>query len=156
MTQPRFAAHTDVPVDRSIGQIRETILRYGGQAFAQAEGHGKFAIQFQMKDRFVKFFLPIPEQADKKYLRDGRGAIRSADKRYMVWDQECRARFRALAWSVKMKLEMVETGITTFEEEFYAHILLPGGKTIYEMTHANVALAYRDGKAPKALLAALE
>lgn len=152
----RFAAHTTVSTDRSIGEIRSTIMRYGGQAFAQAEGQGKFAIQFQMKDRFVKFFLPIPSREDKKYLKDGRRAVRTADKRYQVWDQECRARFRALAWSVKMKLEMVETGITTFEEEFYAHILLPGGKTIYELTHENVALAYKDGKAPKALMAGLD
>ena len=152
----RFAAQTTVSTDRSIGEIRATIMRYGGQAFAQAEGQGKFAIQFQMKDRFVKFFLPIPNREDKQYLRDGRGAIRNSEKRFQIWDQECRARFRALAWSVKMKLEMVETGITTFEEEFYAHILLPGGKTIYEMTHDNVALAYKDGKAPKALMAGLE
>jgi hypothetical protein len=35
---------------------------------------------------------------------------------------------------IKTKLEAVESGITEFEAEFYAHTVLPGGQTVYEAT----------------------
>ena len=58
---------------------------------------------------------------------------------------------RVLALVVKAKLEAVECGIATFEEEFYAHIVMPGGKTLYQLTRDNVELAYKTGKVPPLL-----
>jgi hypothetical protein len=37
-----------------------------------------------------------------------------------------------LALCIKAKLEAVEAGIVTFDEEFFAHIVLPGGQTVGE------------------------
>jgi len=152
----RFAVDTTVSVDKSIAEIRALVLGYGGTAFAQAEGSSKYGVQFGMKERFVKFILPLPDRNDKRYLRDGRGSVRRQDRRLAHWEQDCRSRYRALALAIKAKLEAVETGITTFEEEFYAHILLPGGQTVYEMTRQNVALAYQSGSTPKALMAGVD
>jgi hypothetical protein len=38
----------------------------------------------------------------------------------------------------------------TFEESFYAHIVMPNGRTLYETTREQVALAYEGtgGKVP--------
>ena len=152
----RFAVGTTVSVDKSIGEIRSMVMRYGGTTFGQAEGSSKFGIQFGMKERFVKFILPLPNRDDKRYARDGRGAVRNQDWRFAKWEQDCRSRYRALALAIKAKLEAVETGITTFEEEFYAHILLPGGQTVYELTREKVNLAYKSGETPKMLMAGVE
>lgn len=152
----RFASDTSVSVDSSIAEIRGLVLRYGGKAFGQAEGDSKFGVQFAMKERFVKFILPLPNREDKKYLRDGRGTARGPEWRLAKWEQDCRSRYRALALAIKAKLEAVETGITTFEEEFYAHILLPNGQTVYDLTKKNVAMAYASGQTPKMLMAGVE
>lgn len=148
----RYAAHTTVSVERSIGEIRTVLLRYGANGFAQAEGQGKFGLQFQMNERVVKFLLPLPSRDDKKYHRDGRGTVRHQEYRDRRWEQECRQHYRARALAIKAKLEAVASGITSFEEEFYAHIVMPGGRTIYELTHDGVGAAYRSGKVPPALL----
>lgn len=151
----RYAESTEVPTDRSIAELRSVVIRAGGTAFATAEGQGKFAVQFAMKDRVIKFVVPLPDINAKKFERDGRGSIRTKERRYAAWEQVCRAIFRSLVMSVRMKLEAVEVGIESFEEAFYAHILLPNGRTIYEATHEAVSGAYLNGKMPLALTAGI-
>jgi hypothetical protein len=45
---------------------------------------------------------------------------------------------------IKAKLEAVAAGITIFEDEFLAHIVLPGGQTVAETIRENIAIAYRE------------
>jgi hypothetical protein len=47
---------------------------------------------------------------------------------------------------VKAKLEAVESGIVTFEQEFFAHIMLPGGVTVYEQAAPALEAAYATGQ----------
>ena len=63
----------------------------------------------------------------------------------------CRQTWRALALVVKAKLEAVDAGITVFEEEFLAHIVLPDGRTVGQFTLPQVESAYLTGKMPKLL-----
>ena len=49
---------------------------------------------------------------------------------FAEWQQACRQRWRALALVIKAKLEAVETGIATFEQEFLAYIVLPNGQSV--------------------------
>ncbi len=58
---------------------------------------------------------------------------------------------RWLALVIKAKLEAVESGITMFEEEFLAHIVLPDGKTAGEHVIPAIESSYQTGKV-KALL----
>ena len=46
----------------------------------------------------------------------------------------------------KAKLEAVESGIATFEEEFMAHIVMPNGKTVGEMALPLIESAYKTNK----------
>lgn len=48
----------------------------------------------------------------------------------LAWEQACRAQWRALALVIKAKLEAVESGISTLEEEFLAWVTLPNGASI--------------------------
>ncbi len=77
---------------------------------------------------------------------------RSPEAARQAWEQACRQRWRALVLVVKAKLEAVETGITTFEQEFMAHIVLPDGKTVGERVRGAIAQAYATGKTPRLLL----
>jgi hypothetical protein len=141
----RFAANTDVSVAKSRAEIESLITRYGATATAFMNETGRALIMFQAQDRRVVFELPLPNIADKQFEKDGRGAKRSPDKRLEVWEQACRQKWRALALVIKAKLEAVESGITSFEDEFLAHILMPDGITVGNHIKPNIAAAYAGG-----------
>jgi hypothetical protein len=147
----RYAENTAVPVSRSKAEIEEILTRYGASSFASGWDSGRSVVQFQAKDRIIRFELPMPAQDDKRFARDGRGNLRTSERRYEAWEQACRQRWRCLALAVKAKLEAVESGITTFEDEFMAHIVLPGGKTLGQWARPQIADAYEHNRLPSML-----
>ncbi len=56
-----------------------------------------------------------------------------------------------LALVIKAKLEAVETGITMFDEEFLAHIVLPNGNTVGQFMLPQVESTYNSGAMPPLL-----
>jgi hypothetical protein len=46
---------------------------------------------------------------------------------------------------IKAKLEAVASGITTFEDEFLAHIVMPDGQTVATHIKPRIAQAYETG-----------
>lgn len=147
----QYAASTNVDADRSKMEIEKTLRRYGAESFVSGWGNNQVIIGFRMKDRNVRFNLPIPDRDEFKTTEGGRK--RWSDPAVdTAWAQAIRQRWRALALVVKAKLEAVESGITSFEEEFLAHIVLPGGKTVWENTRNEIKLAYDTGKVPGLLL----
>lgn len=113
----RYAETTKVPVSQSRTEIERTIHRYGGTSFAYGydQDRGVSLVGFAYEGRKVRFMVETPDERD---LTDTQRAQRE------------RQRWRALLLSIKAKLEVVESGITTFEEEFLAHLVLPGGDTV--------------------------
>jgi hypothetical protein len=141
-----FAKGTDVSVAKSRAEIERLIQRYGATATAFMNEQHRAIVCFEASHRRVMFELKLPSLDDKKFLRDGRGTLRTPQKRYDVWEQACRERWRALALVIKAKLEAVETGITTFEDEFLAHIVMPDGQTVATHIKPRIAEAYDGGK----------
>jgi hypothetical protein len=82
---------------------------------------------------------------------DGRGTRLKPEQRMKKLQSEEMRRWRALALAVKAKLEVVESGIATFEEEFMAHIVMPDGRTVGEHVAPRIEEAYTSGQ-PLALL----
>jgi len=150
----RYASKTSVSVERSIGEIQKTLNRHGCAEFMSGTKDDKSIIQFQMNERRIRFVLPLPPKAD--YSTNKRGREKPVDKILKDWEQACRQRFRALALAVKAKLEAVEAGITTFEEEFMAHIVLPSGHTVGAWMSPQIEQAYQSKKMPPMLPGAVE
>jgi hypothetical protein len=147
----RYAENTEVSCERSQAEIRAIIGRYGAARYATLDEPGRAAIMFEVENRRIRFTLPLPDVADKQFDKDGRGSIRSIDSRHKVWEQACRQRWRALALAIKAKLEAVETGIASFEEEFLNYIVLPDGVTVGEFIRPQIEVAYSKGTMPKML-----
>lgn len=141
----RFAEGTEVSVEKSRAEIERLITRYGATSTAFMNAPGRALIMFEAKKRRVVFELPLPDREDKKFLRDGRGSMRTPEKRFEVWEQACRQRWRALALVIKAKLEAVESGITSFEDEFLAHIMLPDGQTVSKHVSPVIEAWYTGG-----------
>lgn len=141
----QFAAATEVSVEKSRAEIERLITRYGATSTAFMNAPGRAMILFEAKKRRVMFELPLPAIEDKVFQRDGRGSARSPEKRYQAWEQTCRQRWRALALVIKAKLEAVASGITSFEDEFLAHIMMPDGQTVGAHVKPSIESWYTGG-----------
>jgi hypothetical protein len=127
----KYAEGTTVSPDRSQSEILSTLRKYGAQGFAFGEEANRAFVGFRFCDRNVRFELVLPtDWREPQFARDGRGNSRTESARRSAFDKEVMRLWRCLALAIKAKLEVVESGIATFEEEFLAHIVLPGGKTV--------------------------
>lgn len=152
----KYANQTTVSVARSRAEIEEIITRYHADQFGTAlDNEGcRAMVQFRLNKIVIRFELPLPnrnEDTFKFYRRGGYKYLRSDTEAERHWEQACRQRWRALALSIKAKLEAVECGITTFEEEFLSHIVLPNGQTFGKVALPQLQLAIEDGRMPSNL-----
>lgn len=147
----RYAEGTEVPVDRSKAEIERILARYGADQFMYGSSQEKAMIAFRACDRFVRFVLPLPEPEDGNINRTPKGRVRKGEAARREHAQEIRRRWRALTLSIKSKLEAVQTGITTFEQEFLAHIVLPDKRTVGEFMIPQIKEAYQQERMPKLL-----
>ena len=141
-----FAEGTTVSVEKSRAEIEKMITRYGATSTAFMAAPGRAIVCFEASGRRVMFELKLPDRAEKRFQRDGRGSLMPSHKQVEKWEQACRQRWRALALVIKAKLEAVESGITTFEDEFLAHIVMPDGQTVATHIKPRIAKAYEEGQ----------
>lgn len=146
-----YAAKTDVTSERSRAEIEKTLGRYGATHFAYMSEPGAARVAFQKDGRQVRFTIPLPDPTAREFTHHSRG-VRTAAARESMYEQACRQRWRALALVVKAKLEAVEAGISEFDQEFYAHTVLPSGRTVYEETSAQVAEMIETGMPGRLML----
>ena len=127
----RYAEATTVSAEKSRGEIERILVRYGADKFHYGWEDGAAMIAFRADGRAVRFILPMPDRSAREFcFTAGRGLERSPADAERAYEQAVRQRWRALALCIKAKLEAVNAGIVTFDDEFLAHFLLPGGKTI--------------------------
>lgn len=149
-----YASQTSVSVEKSRAEIESTLSRYGAGSFAYATDGAKAMIKFQAHDRYIRFILDLPDRKDRifTHTRGGKGHSEWTDEvAYKKWEQACRQKWRCLALAIKAKLESVESGIATFEEEFLAHIVMPNGQTVGHHMIPQIESAYKSGKMPAQL-----
>jgi hypothetical protein len=140
----RYAENTEVSWERSRAEIERMLTRYGADQFMYGTKPNFAVIAFRASGRHIRFLLPIPSLSEFDHTKKGARLIEK--HRIQAREQAIKQRWRALALAIKAKLEAVAIGITQFEEEFYAHVVMPNGKTVYEETHKQVAHMYESGK----------
>ena len=138
----KFAEGTEVQPERSRMEIEGILRRYGAEQFVSGWDSTRAVIGFTAHGRQVRFFLPMPT-IDEIPERDGSG--RTVNRVSKLAAEE-RRRWRALALAVKAKLEVVDSGIATFEEEFLAHIVMPDGRSVGEHVTPALDEVYTDGR----------
>jgi hypothetical protein len=143
-----YAKKTTVSTDKSRAEIERILRRYGATAFGYSWKGSQAIIGFTLHDRHVRFMLPLPDRSEKRFTHSSIGP-RSPEAAGKLWEQACRASWRALALVLKAKLEAVASKITTLEDEFLPHIVLPSGETVGEVLKPQIALAYEKGQMPQ-------
>jgi len=145
----QYALTTTVPVEKTRVEIEKTLVKYGATSFLAGFHQNNAFIQFVMKSKMVRFHVQLPKV--DHFKKDGRGHIRSDSQLSDAYDQATRQRWRAMLLVLKAKLEAVESGIASFEEEFLSHILLPDGSTVGQWMIPQVEAAYKTGQMPSML-----
>jgi hypothetical protein len=149
----KYAAKTEVPEHQSRTEIERTLTRYGATAFAYgwSADHGRAQVMFELAGRRMRFEIATPDRAEKRFTHDHRGYRRSEASMRAAYDQETRRLWRSLLLVVKAKLEAVETGIVSLEEEFLAHVVLPDNSTVGQWVEPQLAALYGGGDMPALL-----
>lgn len=151
-----YASDTSVSVERSRADIERLVGKFGASRFASGwDEHGGAFIAFVFGKRAIRFQLEMPDrQADEFWATPGGRRRRNAEGAYRSWEQACRSRWRALLLVIKAKLEAVEVGIATIEQEFMAFTVVPGtnGRTLGEVMLPQIAEAIEKDKKPQLLL----
>lgn len=124
-----YAERTDVPVARSQSQLVELLKKHKATQTAIGWSEDAGQVGFQFGGRVYKITVPI------------RSAARGVNAAQVE-----RARWRVLHLVVKAKLEAVDAGITSIEQEFLAHAVLPNGRTVFEETAPAIERSYVEGR----------
>lgn len=148
----KYAENTSVSTDKSRAEIEKTLQKYGADQFMYGWDDSKALIMFRMEGKQIKFLLPMPDKNDRRFTHtEAKGIKRSADQAFKQWEQACRQKWRALSLVIKAKLEAVESGISIFEDEFMANVVLPDGSTVSEFMLPQIETAYSTGDMPNLL-----
>ena len=151
MTSGRYATDTRVSVERSKAEIEATLARYGADQLMYGWEASRAVIGFRCSVNMVRFILALPTPESDAFILTPTGKRRTATAAEKVYQQAVRQRWRALTLIVKAKLEAIETGITTFEEEFLSYIVLPDNSTVGETLLPQLEDTYRTGEMPPML-----
>lgn len=127
----QFAKKTKVPASSSMSEIQAVLKKYGATSFGYANLPGVVMVAFEANGRRLRFKVPVPDENKEP--------------------QKHRQRWRCLTLAIKAKLEIVASGIETFEEAFLAQIVLPDGRTMGEVATPQIATSYKEGKMPPLL-----
>lgn len=151
MTQ--FAEKTTVSVEKSRAEIEGMLVRYGCDDFGYRIASAGAVLTFEVAGRRVRFTLILPSRDDAKFSKKivrGSWKAMTPDERLKAWEQECRRLWRALALSIKGKLEAVASGIAVFEDEFLANVVDPvTGHTAAEIVRPWLSARYAGLPAPE-------
>jgi hypothetical protein len=124
-----YAQRTRVPAVRTRIQIEQLVQKYGAKGFASAwqdmrDGRATARVEFVRCDRHIRLTVEVPSD-----------------------EQKARGKWRVLLLMVKAKLVAVDAGVVTFEEAFFADIVMPEtNKTVWETAREGVRLSYEKRK----------
>jgi hypothetical protein len=143
-----YAESSTVSSGKSRDEIERTLQRYGADQFMYGWQESNAVVAFRMQDRRVQFVVPLPARDDKQfteYLSRGKVWLRVPETAMKLYEQAVRQKWRALLLVIKAKLEAVDAGISIFENEFLANIVLPGGALVGDHVRPAIAAAYATG-----------
>jgi phospholipase/lecithinase/hemolysin len=148
----KYAADTSVSVEKSRAEIERTVQRWGANQFMYGWDNTRAIVGFVMKNRQLRFNLDMPDRNAKEFLfTPARRTRRTDAQAYEAWEQACRQRWRALNLVIKAKLEAVESGISTFDAEFLAQLVLPNGQTVGEAVTPRIIEGIENNAMPSLL-----
>lgn len=147
----RYAVDTTVSVSGSREEIQRTLKKYGASSFAYQEDDAanRAVVGFErngIRYRFLLRYAPITD-----FNKTSTGKPRTNSARETIWEQDKKARWRALAALIKATLIAIDLNIMTFEEAFMQDIIMPDGQTFKEWAAPQMEKILKSGEMPPML-----
>ena len=111
-------------VHRTRFELERVLDRYGASDLAFVDVDANASVQFAVHGRYVQLALPLPDPNAAHFTHTPTGRPRTVAAQERAYEQALREHWRALLLAVRGKLQSVESGISTFENEF-AGFLVP-------------------------------
>jgi len=149
----RFAEKTKVPISKSKAEIEELLRKNGASGFVSGwdDESGEQRIMCRINGRMLRFTVDAVNPNDPKFTHTESGRERNEDLVASAIENEERRRWRALLLIIKAKLEIIASGLSTFQKEFLADIVLPTGPTVEEWLGPQLEQAYETKAMPPLL-----
>ena len=134
----KYAQYTKVPIQKSKQQIEKLLIDWGIEEFFFGTSPRGEGIGFKYKGRIYKRNVTKPK--------------RESWTSNAEYERLQRQRWRILYMSLKMKLEEIDDGDISFEDQFLSMMCLPDGSTVADFMKLpeNVALLQK-AEMPKLL-----
>lgn len=143
----KYAEGTNVDNSKSRYEIEWLLGKYGATKFAYASDLGMAMVAFQLNGRYYKLWVPMPDRnAEEFRYTDVRRFEQTKEEADKLYAGECNRRWRCLKLLIQGKLEAVDLGITTIEDEFLAATVTPSDETVGEYMQPHLEAAYSGGK----------
>lgn len=146
-----YAEATKVSAERSQVEVEKLLIRHGATGYVRGWEGRHVQILFVLGNRRIRFVLQMPKETDDAIRLNSAGRRRTAEQARAAVAQEERRLWRALLLVLKAKFEAIESGITTQEDEFLPHTILPSGATVSEWLQPQVDAACASNKMPALL-----
>lgn len=105
-------------LDQAI-ELERLLLSHSVTIFGYERRADLAIVRFVLNERKLRLIVAMPDYGDEKYrLTPSRAQIRSESARQGLYWADVRARWRAMKNLIAAKLDGIEAGITTFEDEF--------------------------------------
>lgn len=128
-------------------------MRYGGNRFGYLDSITSAEIGFELNGKLIRYRITMPDPNSDEFTKTpSRRNARSIEQVRTAWEQAYRQRWRALSLIIKAKLEFIESGMTTLEEEFLAQLVLPDGNSVGDVLTRQVESFYLKDGMPKLLM----
>lgn len=150
----KFAEGTTVGAGRTKGEIEDMLLSRGVEQFGTMADSGSATIMFSNQMLTYRITMQLPDREDPAFTDYKQGSVtyrRSEAQIDERFSKELNRKWRALAAVIKAKLIAVEEGITTFEDEFLAHVVTSTGQTLGERMIPHIKQEALEGNLPTTL-----
>lgn len=147
-----YAKGTQVSIAQSQADIKTLLQRFGAKSFATMEDEKRIGIAFVLDlgekgQRRVLYSVDLPEVSSmtpqaRNGVTVGKSIATLTKTRY---ETEIARIWRTLFLGIKGKLVMVEEGIETVDQAFFANILVGNAGTVYNEVDPTLTEVYRTG-----------
>jgi hypothetical protein len=123
-------------------EIQQMLAGTGAHGFRVASDHGKAAVSFNCGGR--RFRLVLEHAGPDSPGAPAHDPLQPSSRIHESKNAQETARqsWRQLSLLIQAKLDAVDSGIVTFDEEFLAYMVMPGGATVFQATAPAITTAY--------------
>lgn len=151
MSQRKAYEETTVPANKTRGEVRDLLVKYGVEQFGIIEEPCRALIGFNHRGRTVKIEVPLPDRSLSAETKAGYYLSPGSPGALKAHDQEERRIWRAVRAWIFAQLESVASGIQTWETVFLPFTVLPSGQTFAEWAEPQLEEEVRRGRMPRLL-----